>query len=173
MKLNWIITVFSIVIFLTGCGEEKPQEKIPEWDNNKSAELNEDLSMEEELDIRMYLSQHEKWKVIETGTGLRYVELKKGEGASPQPGQDAKVEYTISLLDGTECYRTAKDELDVFRVDNSEMESGIHEGIKLMQLGGRSKLIFPSHLAHGLVGDLDKIPPLSPLVVDITLVQLE
>ncbi|MFY7990582.1 MAG: FKBP-type peptidyl-prolyl cis-trans isomerase [Fluviicola sp.] len=173
MNVNAIIVILSLAAAISACGEDKQEKPIPEWNNDKSAELNEDLAMEEELDIRMYLAQHENWKVVETGTGLRFVDLKAGEGASPEPGQDAKVEYSISLLDGTECYRTAKDELDVFRVDNSEMESGIHEGIKLMKVGGRAKLIFPSHLAHGLVGDLDKIPPLSPLVVDIKLIELE
>jgi FKBP-type peptidyl-prolyl cis-trans isomerase len=53
------------------------------------------------------------------------------------------------------------------------VESGIHEGIKLMRVGEKSKLVFPSHLAHGLVGDLKDIPPLSPLVVDIELIELQ
>lgn len=171
-KWTYILGLF-VIGTLNSCSTDKPEEQIPEWNNDKSAKLNEELAMEEDLDIRMYLAQHENWKPLETGTGLRYVELKSGEGELPKPGQDAKVEYAIFLLDGTECYRTAKDELDVFRVDNSEMESGIHEGIKLMKVGGRAKLIFPSHLAHGLVGDLDKIPPLSPLVVDIKLIELE
>lgn len=149
------------------------QHKIPEWNNEKSAELNEDLSIEEDLDIQLFLAQHEAWKVTETGTGLRYIVLKASEGEMPKPGQDAKVKYKIALLDGKVCYETGKDELDVFKVDNSEIESGIHEGIKLMRVGEKSKLIFPSHLAHGLIGDLNNIPPLSPLVVDIELIEVE
>lgn len=160
------------LVTLIACTPEE-QNKLPDWNNEKSAELNEDLALEEDLDIKMYLVKFEKMKVTETGTGLRYIVMKAGDGAIPQPGQDAKVKYKISLLDGTVCYETGKDELDVFRVDKSEMESGIHEGIKLMKIGEKAKLIFPSHLAHGLIGDLKKIPPLSPLVVDIELIEVE
>ncbi|MCC6700464.1 MAG: FKBP-type peptidyl-prolyl cis-trans isomerase [Fluviicola sp.] len=160
------------LVTLIACTPEE-QIKLPDWNNEKSAELNEDLALEEDLDIQMYLVKFEKMKITETGTGLRYIIMKAGDGAIPQPGQDAKVKYKISLLDGTVCYETGKDELDVFRVDKSEMESGIHEGIKLMKIGEKAKLIFPSHLAHGLIGDLKKIPPLSPLVVDIELIEVE
>jgi FKBP-type peptidyl-prolyl cis-trans isomerase len=42
-----------------------------------------------------------------------------------------------------------------------------------MKMGDRAKLIIPSHLAHGLVGDLNKIPPLTTIVVDIHLIDLK
>ena len=38
-----------------------------------------------------------------------------------------------------------------------------------MSIGDQAKLILPSHLAHGLLGDLDKIPPQSILLIDIQL----
>lgn len=165
--------VFGLTLWTFIACTPDEQSKTPDWNNEKSAELNEDLALEEDLDIQLFLAQHETWKVTETGTGLRYIVLKATDGVLPKAGQDAKVKYKISLLDGTVCYETEKDELDVFKVDNSEMESGIHEGIKMMKVGERSKLIFPSHLAHGLIGDLNKIPPLSPLVVDIELIEIE
>ena len=42
----------------------------------------------------------------------------------------------------------------------------------MMREGDKAKLIVPSHLAHGLVGDFDKIPPLTPIVVDIQLYKI-
>jgi FKBP-type peptidyl-prolyl cis-trans isomerase len=161
-----------ILVWLVSCTAPTEEKRIPEWNAEKSTKLNKELALEEELDIQLFIAQHEQWKVTETGTGLRMIVLKEGEGALAQPGQYAKVHYKISLLDGTVCYETAKDELDVFRIDNSEMESGIHEGIKKMKKGEKCKLIFPSHLAHGLIGDSQKIPPLSPLVVDIELIEI-
>ncbi|MNJ86118.1 putative FKBP-type peptidyl-prolyl cis-trans isomerase FkpA precursor [compost metagenome] len=164
--------VFCLLL-LSSCSEEVEQPKPVQWNMEKSTEMNKELAIEQELDIDLYFAQHENWEVKETGSGLRYVILKKTEGKFPEAEQDAKVQYKISLLDGTEVYKTEKDELDIFRVDKSDMESGIHEGIKLMRLGEKAKLVFPSHLAHGLVGDLEKIPPLSPLVVDIELIGIE
>lgn len=164
--------LFSLLL-VCSCTEKEEQPKPVEWNMEKSTEMNKEMAIEESIDIDLYFAQHENWDVKQTGTGLRYVILKKTNGAVPKPGMDAKTQYKISLLDGTEVYKTAADEVDIFRVDKSEMESGIHEGIKLMRVGEKAKLVFPSHLAHGLVGDLQKIPPLSPLVVDIELIGIE
>jgi FKBP-type peptidyl-prolyl cis-trans isomerase len=42
-----------------------------------------------------------------------------------------------------------------------------------MKKGVHAKLILPSHLAHGLLGDRDKIPPQSILYIDLELVELK
>lgn len=164
--------VFCLLL-LCACTEEEKQPKPIQWNMEKSTEMNKELAAEESINIDLYFAQYENWEVKETGTGLRYVILKKTDGALPAAGMDAKTQYKISLLDGTEVYKTAADEVDIFRIDKSDMESGIHEGIKRMHVGEKAKLVFPSHLAHGLVGDLQKIPPLSPLVVDIELIGIE
>ena len=127
------IVAFCLLV-LYSCTEEKEQPKPVQWNMDKSTEMNKELSIEESIDIDLYFAQHENWKVQETGTGLRYVILKKTEGQAPAAGMDAKTQYKISLLDGTEIYKTAPDEVDVFRIDKSDMESGIHEGIKLMHV---------------------------------------
>jgi FKBP-type peptidyl-prolyl cis-trans isomerase len=75
-------------------------------------------------------------------------------------------------LDGTSCYKTNSDEFEEFVIDKSDIESGVQEGIKKMRVGDKAKLIIPSHLAHGLIGDMDKIPPLTVIVVDIHLIGL-
>ncbi|TSJ48229.1 FKBP-type peptidyl-prolyl cis-trans isomerase [Fluviicola chungangensis] len=165
--------VLFCLLICCSCTEEQEQPKPVQWNMEKSTKMNKELAIEESINIDLYFAQHENWEVKQTGTGLRYVILKKTDGAIPKPGMDAKTQYKISLLDGTEVYKTADDEVDIFRIDKSEMESGIHEGIKLMRVGEKAKLVFPSHLAHGLVGDLQKIPPLSPLVVDIELIGIE
>lgn len=165
--------LFSSLLFLSACSGEKETDKELNWDMDKSTELNKELTIEQDIDINLYLAQHEKWVVKTTGTGLRFILIKATDGEKPIAGMNVEVKYKISLLDGTEVYQTAADELDVFRIDNSEMESGIHEGIKLMKVGEKAKLVFGSHLAHGLTGDLNQIPPVSPLVVDIELIGIE
>ncbi|MDR0801231.1 FKBP-type peptidyl-prolyl cis-trans isomerase [Fluviicola sp.] len=164
---------FFCLLLLCSCSEKEEQPKQVNWNMEKSTEMNKELAIEQDLDIDLYFARHENWEVKQTGTGLRYVIFKKTNGAIPKPGMEAKTQYRITLLDGREVYKTEADEFDIFRIDKSDMESGIHEGIKLMHVGEKAKLVFPSHLAHGLVGDLDKIPPLSPLVVDIELIGIE
>lgn len=38
---------------------------------------------------------------VTTPSGLKYVELKEGTGATPQPGQTVEVHYVGTLEDGT------------------------------------------------------------------------
>lgn len=166
--------VLALCALLAACGEpDKPAPKPINWTPEKSGKINHELAVEEDLNIRLYLEQHQEYKAESTGSGLRYISVKPGTGLSPLPGQDAKVQYRVTLLDGTECYKTASDELDVFRVDKSDIETGIQEGIKKMKVGEKAVLIIPSHLAHGLIGDLKKIPPLTTIVVEIELIGLQ
>jgi FKBP-type peptidyl-prolyl cis-trans isomerase len=168
------IVIGASVWLLVACGESTvPVKKPVNWTPEKSSEMNKELTVEEDIAIQLYLEQHTEYKAESTGSGLRYISLKQGKGRQPVPGQDAKVQYRVTLLDGTECYKTADDEVEVFRVDKSNIETGIQEGIKKMKVGEKAKLIIPSHLAHGLIGDLDKIPPLTTIVVDIELIEVE
>jgi FKBP-type peptidyl-prolyl cis-trans isomerase len=163
---------FVSIVLLVSCNEE-PAKKTPEWNTEKSIEMNEELAAEQDLDIDLFLAKYESKEIIKTGSGLRYILMKPSNGEQAKAGQEAFVSYSVQLLDGTEVYITSEDELDVFDIDNSQIESGIHEGIKRMKVGEKAILVFPSHLAHGLIGDMQKIPPLSPLVVEIELIELK
>ena len=59
-----------------------------------------------------------------------------------------------------------------FKIDKTDIESGVQEGIKKMKEGEKAVFIIPSHLAHGITGDNNKIPPITPLVVDVELLKL-
>jgi FKBP-type peptidyl-prolyl cis-trans isomerase len=112
------------------------------------------------------------FKMEHTGTGLRYMILNPGTDPKASSGMRAKVNYRVELLDGTLCYSSDSLGPHVFKVDEDQIESGIHEGIKLLGKGGKAKFILPSHLAHGLLGDQDKIPAKSSVVYDIEVVEL-
>lgn len=161
--------IFLFFIF-TACSpdEEKNPPEI-NWTKENSTQLSKEIAQQEEIDIQLFLEMRKDWKVLKTGSGLRYYIYEHGEGESPKPGDIAEIEYSVKLLDGTECYATEPDEYEELKVDQSTVETGVQEGLKLMKVGDRAKLIIPSHLGHGLLGDLDKIPPLNTIVVDIHL----
>ena len=56
-----------------------------------------------------------------------------------------------------------------FEIGKSRVVNGLEEGVLLMKKGGRAKLIVPSHLAFGLLGDPGKIPARAVLVYDVEL----
>ena len=90
-------TFVFCLLFLCSCTEEEKQPKPIQWNMEKSTEMNKELSIEEGIDIDLYFAQHENWDVKETGTGLRYVILKKTEGKLPVAGMNAKTQY-LSLI---------------------------------------------------------------------------
>ncbi|MCH2230475.1 MAG: FKBP-type peptidyl-prolyl cis-trans isomerase [Crocinitomicaceae bacterium] len=174
MKLYLIVLLTFLV---TSCGED-PVEVVPEinWSKENSTDFNKELAIEEEIDIKIFLEGHKDWNVIKTGSGLQYYIYEHGKVDtmySPLPGDIAEIEYVVSLLDGTECYRTEDDEYEEFVVDNAQIETGVQEAIKKMTIGDRAKLIVPSHIGHGLVGDMNKIPPLNTLIIDVYLIGIQ
>jgi FKBP-type peptidyl-prolyl cis-trans isomerase FkpA len=165
--------IFSAVLLaLAACKQPVEQPKEIAWDQEKSTALNKSIALEEDLDIRMYLDSRKSWKTLKTGSGLRYCIYETGNGPKAESGLLAEVKFRISLLDGTLCYATDSLETETFEIDRSNVESGVQEGVKLLRVGDKAKLIVPSHLGHGLAGDMDKIPPLTPLVIDIQLISL-
>lgn len=143
-----------------------------EWNDSTSVGFNKDRVKEEELQINLYLSHHSELKVKPTGTGLRYQLIKETNGIKAESGDSVDVAMKINLLDGKVCYKTDSLELDQFLIDRSQVESGIQEGIKLMKEGEKAVFILPSHLAHGLLGDFQTIPPMSPIVVNLELIKV-
>lgn len=168
IRLLFIVNVLSLV----ACKSTVDEQPEVNWDQEKSTQFNKELAIEEEIQIKLFLEQHKDWKMQKTGTGLQYYIYKNGDGMQAKEGMSAQVEMEVKLLDGTECYKTTRDEFEEFVIDRSNIETGIQEGIKKMKVGDRAKFIIPSHLAHGLVGDMDKIPPLTTIIVDIHLIGL-
>lgn len=165
-------SVLICLLLLAACGEEEKKAPIAPWSQEKSSDFSKNLAIEENLNIRMFLEQRKNWKMTETGSGLRYFIYKEGKGPQAESGLLAEVKFKISLLDGKLCYATDSLETETFKIDRSEIETGVQEGIKHMHVGDKAKLIVPSHLAHGLAGDFGKIPPLTTLVIDLELVSL-
>lgn len=121
--------------------------------------------------IEGYINRREL-KMEETGSGLRYMIITHTNGEQAVDGKRALVNFKVSLLDGTVCYSSDKKGPQEFLIGQDNVESGLHEGIKLMRVGEKAKFILPSHLAHGLIGDENKIPPRAVIVYDVELVKL-
>ena len=168
----FIFSFFLIILFSCDNNEKDEYVDLEKWNKKKSLSFNKARLKEEDLQIKIFLQGHPDLKMDSTGTGLRYMIYEDGLGVSPLPGDSVDVQMTVSLLDGTLCYQTDSAELDQFLIDRSHLETGIQEVIKLMKVGDRTKLILPSHLAHGLLGDFKKIPPMAVLFVDVYLYEV-
>lgn len=175
--MNRFLFCFSWLLILVSCEDDSkkdnPKKNEIEWTADHSTQFGETLAKEEEIAIKLFLKQRSEWEIAESGSGLRYWIYESTDGRPAREGDVVRVEFIVKLLDGTICYETDEDEYSIFKVDKSDVETGVQEGIKYMKEGERAKLIIPSHLGHGLIGDLDKIPPMQVLVVDLYLKEIE
>ena len=154
--------------------EEKPEElpQEPDWSVEHSTTMNEQFTREDEINIRLYLSRRDNWETKSTGSGLRYWIYEDKEGPIAEAGDKVDVKFQVKMLNDSLLYETEGNEVSTFKVDRSDIETGVMEGIKYLSQGDKAKLIIPSHIGHGLLGDFHKIPPLQVLVIDLELVKI-
>lgn len=110
--------------------------------------------------------------VVTTASGLQYVVLQEGTGASPKPEDKVTVNYTGKLLDGTEFDSSYKrGQPATFQVN--QVIPGWSEALQLMKVGGKYKLFIPSSLAYGERGAGPRIAPNSLLIFEVELMNVE
>lgn len=126
--------------------------------------------MAEDSLLNNYLVNN-KVTVKPTATGLYYIQTKAGNGEQAAAGKTVKVHYTGKLLDGT-VFDSSIDRGEPFEFSLGQRQviPGWEEGIAMMKVGGKATLIIPSALAYGERGN-QVIPPCSPLVFDVELVE--
>jgi len=107
---------------------------------------------------------------VTTPSGLKYVELKEGTGATPQAGQTVEVHYVGTLEDGTK-FDSSRDRGQPFsfKIGVGQVIKGWDEGVSTIKVGGRRKLIIPSELGYGARGAGGVIPPNATLIFDVEL----
>ena len=168
---------FFLLLFLVSCRAEKSKEaSSKKWGTEHSVDFNQELNAREEIKIKLFLAHHRELKMdtVVSSSGLRFMKYVHGSGeVLGKVGQEAVVRLKIELLDGRVCYETAEGEIERIVIAKSEKESGIHEALQLMTKGDKVKLILPSYLGHGLLGDRMKIPPQSILYIDLQLIDLK
>ncbi|MBD2412090.1 FKBP-type peptidyl-prolyl cis-trans isomerase [Nostoc calcicola FACHB-3891] len=108
--------------------------------------------------------------VVTTPSGLKYVELKEGTGATPERGQTVEVHYVGTLEDGTQ-FDSSRDRGQPFKfkIGVGQVIKGWDEGLSTMKVGGRRNLIIPPELGYGSRGAGGVIPPNATLLFDVEL----
>lgn len=107
-----------------------------------------------------------------TASGLIITTLKPGNGASPKVTDKVKVHYHGMLIDGT-VFDSSVERKEPITLG---LAGGIikcwTEGVPLMKVGGKSRLVCPSDIAYGDQGRPPRIKPGSTLVFEVELLEI-
>ncbi len=110
----------------------------------------------------------------ETPSGLRYKVLQEGSGKKAEKGNMVSVHYKGQLLDGQvfDSSYQRKQPID-FTIGVGQVIPGWDEGIQLLKVGDKARLVIPSNLAYGSQGAGGVIPPDATLIFDVELVAVK
>lgn len=165
--MNKCILIFFVFVSCRQYNDRPDPQQTEARKAEYAAEMNRQLVKEEAEQINGFIGRHH-FKMEMTGTGLRYQLYYKGKGTSKPVLHDAvSVSYKRYFLDGELNFETTKPV--AFRLGEGAEIRGLEEGIMMMNEGDSARFIVPSHLAFGLTGDGNTIPPAATLYYDITL----
>ena len=133
---------------------------------------NQGVLKSEDQEIEDFLSRY-GWKMQTTPTGLRYLIYQQGNGVKSRKGLLARMNYELRLLNSQLIYTSDSLGPKEFIIGYGGVESGLEEAVLLLGQGDRAKIIIPSYLAYGLLGDQQKVPPGATLVYDLELIELK
>jgi len=107
-----------------------------------------------------------------TASGMIYQEITPGTGESPKATDKVKVHYKGTLTDGTQ-FDSSIDRGQPATFGLNQVIKCWTEGVQMMKVGGKAKLICPSDIAYGDAGRPPTIKPGATLVFEVELLSIE
>lgn len=175
MRKNCYIWLCLVAVMLfAACredGKKTPNEQHPQLKESLE-KANRYLVNDEEDDIQNYIARHQL-DMISTGTGLRYQVIHEGVGDTIQSGQTVVMDYVLYNIMGDLIYSSDNDGIKTFVVGCGDVESGLDEAVRHLRKGDVAKVIFPSHLGYGLLGDQNRIPERATLIYTVKILDVK
>lgn len=176
ISTSFVRLIFLSVLLLTSsCGDSQNRARRT---NRKPLTLDETIEMNkiqvgnEQAYISAFVKENDL-NMQRTETGLWYEVSNDSIEAPVISDKIVILDYEVSLLDGTICYSSDETGYKEFLVGKGGVESGLEEGILMLRKGSEATFILPSHLAHGLMGDDDKIPSRAILKYKIKVIDIK
>jgi hypothetical protein len=172
-----VLTVILVCGLLTCACRPNPQKEsrpgiTPDEEKEMLMRINKFL-VRKDIDLIRNYSKRRGWDMEVTEAGLFYQVYDQTGGKKAEEGMRVRLDYALSLLDGTLCYSSEKDGQKVFVLGKSQEISGLEQGVQMMREGEKARFIIPPHLGYGLLGDEKRIPARSIIVYEVELAEIE
>ena len=119
-----------------------------------------------------FLAENKDKEGVQTlPSGLQYMVLQEGNGASPTRSDNVTTHYHGTLIDGT-VFDSSYDRGQPATFPVSGVISGWTQALQMMKEGAKWRLFIPSNLAYGAQGAGADIGPNSTLIFDVELLKV-
>ncbi len=109
---------------------------------------------------------------VKTASGLVYKELTAGTGPQPKATDRVEVHYHGTLVDGS-VFDSSVQRGEPTAFGLNQVIPGWIEGLQMMKVGGKARLVIPSELAYGDGGRPPAIPGGTTLIFEVELLGIE
>lgn len=164
-----MLAVMLAVVFVAACSSSEPPEPTPEPSPTPGIILPVFPDVPTGESVNFDIPED----AVETETGLYYVELTRGAGASPVDGDLVTMHFMVTLPDGTEVANSKNtgEPITVIK-GRDQLLVGWEEGLNYMQAGGTTQLFVPPYMAFGEAG-YGLIPPNTQISILVELLTVE
>ena len=162
--------MFSVV--LLSCNNSDKQKKVNFKQAKETLKGVNRYLVKDDTDVMIGYARRRNWDMKLDSTGVLYQIYKKGKGEKAKKLKFISINYTVSLLDGTVCYTSDSTGSLNFRIMQGGKESGLEYGVLKLREGDKARFIIPPYLAHGILGDENKIPPRSIIIYDVEVLKV-
>jgi FKBP-type peptidyl-prolyl cis-trans isomerase len=107
-----------------------------------------------------------------TASGLEITTLREGTGASPKPRDRVVVHYHGTFEDG-KVFDSSVDRGKPASFPLNRVIRCWTEGLQLMKVGGKARLVCPPKIAYGARGKPPRIPPNATLTFEVELLEIK
>ncbi len=167
-----IIAAFSLLLVLSFIFDNSDQQTAIASENTPN--LTQETLMALNINDRE-ITQEQIDNATTTESGLKYIDIKEGDGESPEKGQTVIVHYTGVLQSNGKKFDSSRDRNDPFSfpIGVGRVIKGWDEGVGSMKVGGQRILIIPPELGYGSRGAGRVIPGNATLIFDVELLEIK
>ena len=169
------ILFLCLLLSISSCGDSQNKarrQKRKPLTLEETIEMNKMQVSNEQIFIAAYVEENHLI-MDRTETGLWYAISNDMLSAPVENDKVVVLDYKISLLDGTICYSSENSGYKEFLVGKGGVEAGLEEGVLMLRKGSEATFILPPHLAHGLVGDNDRIPSRAIIKYEVKVIDIK
>lgn len=172
---KWLLkegfSIEKLSLFTAGLSDFLKQTSGKQLSEQQVATLLEQTQKERGLkqEQRLFNSLKDKPNIGMLPNGVRYMILKKGTGRQPLETDSLQLHIYARLTDSTVLENTYQNKQPVINAPNNFFP-GIKESLLMMSAGSKWQLYIPANQAFGEKGNQPRIPPNSPLIIDVEIV---